>query len=399
MADPLRLSLDVTAIPARPGGAGHYALRLAATLAGRDDVDLVLFTRRADPRRWRDLAPRSDVVAAAPEARPLRLAWEQVRLPSLLRTVRATVHHGPHYTMPELSRVPSVVTIHDMSFFEQPGWHERAKVPFFRRAIRVAARRAAAVVCPSRITATQLERWCRVEAEVFVAYHGVDTDRFRPEEPEPGADAGLLAGIDGRLAAGAPFFVFVGTLEPRKDVPTLVRAFARVSGRHPDALLVLAGGSGWGAGEVERAIANCGVVSRVVRAGYVDDRAVPALLRSATAAVYPALYEGFGLPALEALACGTPLVTTAGTAMEEIAGPAAVLVGPGDVAGLSDALDASLSGGHADTGAAERRRRGFAVVAEHTWAQSADAHMDAYRTAAGYRTASGPPPPGGNPVG
>ena len=142
--------------------------------------------------------------------------------------------------------MPVVVTIHDLSFFEQADWHEWSKVLLFRRAIKVAARRAAAVVCPSRVTAEQLARWCPVDAEVFVAPHGVDTGRFRPDEPEPGSDAARLAALDRRLAGGRPYLVFVGTLEPRKDLPTLVAAFARIADRHPDALLVLAGGAGLG---------------------------------------------------------------------------------------------------------------------------------------------------------
>jgi glycosyltransferase involved in cell wall biosynthesis len=188
--------------------------------------------------------------------------------------------------------------------------------------------------------------------------------------------------VDRRLSEGRPFLLFVGTIEPRKDLPTLVDAFARVAGRHSDALLVLAGGDGWGMADVERAIGGSGVAPRIVRTGYVPDAVVPALLRSAVAAVYPALYEGFGLPALEALACGAALVTTSGTAMEEVAGDAAVLVSPGDAAALADAIDAELAGrpggGSAD---AARRQRGFDVVAGHTWAASASRHMEAYRHA------------------
>jgi len=380
VAEVLRVSLDVSAVPANPVGAGQYTLELARELDRRDDVDLVVVSRRDDGARWRSTAPRAGLVAVAPRRRPPRLVWEQTGLPHRLRSLGVDVHHAPHYTMPEHTRVPSVVTVHDLSFFEAPEWHQRSKVLLFRRAITVATRRAGALVVPSRATAEELARWCTVAAPVVVAHHGVDLDRFGPAEPSPGADAATLAAVDPRLADGSPYLLFVGTLEPRKDVPTLVRAFAAVAGRRPEARLVLAGGAGWGAEAVGRAVEASGLGDRVVRTGYVPDGAVPALLRGAVAAVYPALYEGFGLPALEALACGTPLVTTTGSAMEEVAGTAAVLVAPGDVGSLAGALEAALEGRGTD---AARRRQGLAVAAGHTWAASAARHLEAYRLAAG----------------
>jgi len=377
---PLRVALDVTAVPRRPVGAGQYVLHLTRALAERPDVELVVCSRRSDRDRWLPLvAAAPDLVADAPDARILRLAWEQVRLGRLVGRTGAALLHGPHYTMPRHSPVPSVVTIHDLSFFDAPQWHERSKVLLFRRAITVAARDAAVVICPSRTTAEALARWCRVDADVVVAPHGVDDGRFRPDEPSPAGDAAALAAVDSRLVGGRPYLLFVGTLEPRKDVPTLVDAFSRVAGRHPDALLVLAGGRGWGADDVDRAVAVSGVSSRVVRTGYVADDDVPALLRSAAAAVYPSRYEGFGLPALEALACGTTLVTTAGTAMEEVANGSAHLVDPGDPAGLADLLDEVLTGPADDA----RRELGRRIAALHTWEASAALHLGAYRSAAG----------------
>jgi len=380
----LRVALDVSAVPDRPVGAGHYTLQLAGHLADRPDIDLVLCSRGSDRDRWAPMVAPGNLLAAAPAARPLRLVWEQLRLGSVVASSGAAVHHGPHYTMPRRCPVPSVVTVHDLSFFDSPQWHERSKVILFRRAIARAARDAAVVVCPSRVTADALHRWCRVEAEVVVAPHGVDTARFRPEGPAAGADAARLATLDGRLSGDRPLLVFVGTLEPRKDVPTLVGAFSAVASRHPEATLVLAGGRGWGADEVDAAVAASGLGQRIVQTGYVDDDTIPALLRSATAVVYPSLYEGFGLPALEALACGATLVTTRGTAMEEVAGASALLVPPGDGDALAEALDEVLRGSGDDRAASERRSLGFDIVERHTWERSTGIHVGAYRMAAGH---------------
>jgi len=381
-AEPLRVSLDVSAVPSAPAGAGRYTLDLAAALACRGDIDLVLVSRRTDAGRWRDpgAGVPPEVLATAPSARPLRLVWEQVRLPAVLRRARPDVHHGPHYTMPERARTPMVVTVHDCTFFDHPEWHERSKVILFRRAIRTAARRAAVIVCGSRTTVEALYRVCDVSASVVVAPYGTDHRRFRPEELAPGADATALRAL--KLDPDRPYVLYVGTLEPRKNVPALVRAFDRIAPTHPDTVLVLAGHRGWGADEVERAVmAAERHRDRIIRTGYVPDEVVPALLRRAAVVAYPSLAEGYGLPALEALACGAPLVTTSGTAMAEMAAGAAVLVPPGDTDDLASAIDAVLSGAGGAT-ADHRRERGLSIAAERTWEASASLHVEAYRMAA-----------------
>jgi glycosyltransferase involved in cell wall biosynthesis len=277
--------------------------------------------------------------------------------------------------MPARTRLPVVVTIHDLTFFDHPEWHQRSKVPVFRHAIRRAAARARALVCVSERTAALLAERVDVRGRVFVIPHGVDHDRFRPIAPEPTSDDSALQ----RAGVRRPYLLFLGTLEPRKAVPELVRAFAAVAPHHRDLTLVLAGRPGWGAQAVQRAVAESGMAGRVRLTGYVADDEVPALLRQAEAVAYPAHEEGFGLPALEALACGTALVTTTGTAMAELAREAALLVPPGDVGALAAAVDEAVAKGSA---AQVRREQGLAIAAGYTWERSATAHVAAYRWAA-----------------
>lgn len=396
MTDVVRLSLDVSAVPSNPVGAGRYTIHLAEALARRQDVAVGLWSRRGDGPRWRaitrselDLPARVDVGvvpwvrAVAPKFRPLRLVWEQIRLPGLLARTDADVHHGPHYTMPERARLATVVTIHDLTFLEHPEWHEASKVRVFRRAITMATRRATALVCVSATTAQRLQELCPPVGRVFVIPHGIDHGQFRPQEPLPGADAEVL----GRLGVTPPYIVFVGTLEPRKAVPDLVAAFDRIADSDSTLSLVLVGGSGWGLPDIERSMAEARHADRIVRTGYVPDSAIPALLRRAAVAAYPSIEEGFGLPALEALACGTPLVTTAGTAMAEVSGDAALLVASGNVAELADALGSQLSGGPGDHA---RRQRGLELARGYTWEVCAERHMEAYRWAVHAGAAAGP---------
>jgi glycosyltransferase involved in cell wall biosynthesis len=383
--DMLAVSLDVSAVPSRPGGAGYYTIEMARGLLASDQVALSLVARQDDEDRWNAMAaatttgPSGAVIAAVPNARPRRLLFEQARFPSLLRTLGVDLHHAPHYTMPGRSPVPCVVTIHDCTFFDHPEWHLRSKAILFRRAIRLAAHRAGALVCVSEVTATRLRAVCDVRSPIVVAPHGVDHQRFTTDEPSPGSDEAALA--QAGIPTGVPLVVFIGTLEPRKGLAPLVEAFDRVAGAHADALLVLGGQMGWGLAETERALAQAVHGDRIIRTGYLADAAVPALLRRATVVAYPALEEGFGLPALEALACGAPLITTEGTAMAEMAGAAATLVPPGDPASLGDALAAALDEGKEGAANQARRVLGLQVAGARTWSASVARHLEAYRIA------------------
>ena len=377
---PMALSLDVSAVPVRPAGAGYYTMELARRLCHRTDIALTMVSRHGDEERWEGLAAgAARVVGAVPGSRPGRLLFEQTGFPRLLGSIGVQVHHAPHYTMPERSPVPCVVTIHDCTFFDHPEWHERSKALLFRRAIRRASLRAGALVCVSEVTAARLAACCEVRAPIVVAPHGVDHERFTAAEPAPGADAAILTASG--VPHDRPLVAFVGTLEPRKGVASLVAAFDRVAHAQRDAVLVLGGQIGWGLTGIERALAAARHGDRIIRTGYLPDAAVPALLRQSTVVAYPAVEEGFGLPALEALACGAPLITTEGTAMAEVAQGAACLVRPGDDDALAEAIEAALEQGRESSEVVRRRDLGLPRAARYTWPASVAKHVEAYEVA------------------
>jgi glycosyltransferase involved in cell wall biosynthesis len=307
--------------------------------------------------------------------------WEQAQAPALAQRLGG-LWHGPHYTLPLRADVPLVVTVHDLTFYDHPEWHLRSKVVYFRRMIRASAERAEAIVCVSEHTATRLQALLAPTAPVVVIPHGVDHRRFRLNEPDPMGADGAEHDLDRLASLGVrpPFVAFTGTLEPRKNVPALVRAMARLAPGHPDLQLVLAGHRGWGGSEVDAAVTASDLGERVVALGYVDDGMVPALYRQAETVAYPSLEEGFGLPALEALACGAAVVTTSGSAMQEVVGDAAVLVPPGDEEALTGALEALVDGGPEVD---RLRAAGPTVAAAHTWARCAERQVAVYQRALG----------------
>lgn len=371
----MRVALDTSAVPDQPAGAGRYVVEIARRLPGRG-VETTLVTRRGDDARWRGYSPEATVSAQVPRERALRLLYEAYRLGSSPVARDTDVWHGPHYTMPRRGTRPTVVTVHDMTFFTNPEWHERSKVAFFRRAIAYSARHARAIISVSEYTSRLIDELLDDHAPVVVAPLGVDLERFSLDatgDDEVLARHGYRRDVD--------YFLFVGTFEPRKGIDVLLDAFTRVAGEDPRVELWLAGQHGWGVAEVEARLTTHPVASRIRRLGFVADEALAPLLRRSVAAVYPSRGEGFGLPVLEALACGVPVVTTRHTVMEEVAGDAATLTEAGSPDELADAMIALLSRDEAARAAAAARGRARAET--FTWARCVDQHLVAYHSARG----------------
>jgi glycosyltransferase involved in cell wall biosynthesis len=369
-----RVLVDATAVPADRGGVGRYVDGLLAALAA-GGADLAIVCQRSDAERYSRMAGSAEVVAApaAIAHRPARLAWEQTGLPLVASQVGADVLHSPHYTMPLRAGLPVVVTVHDATFFHSPELHSAVKGTFFRSATRTALRRAARVVAPSKATRDELVRLLGADAtRIDVAPHGVDQGTFHvPTEAEK-------ARVQARLGlAGQPYVAFLGMLEPRKNVPGLVRGWVQAcEGRELPPALVLAGGSGWD-DTIDATIAEVPPSLRVLRPGYLRFSDLPGYLGGAVLVAYPSYGEGFGLPVLEAMACGAPVLTTQRLSLPEVGGDAVAYTDP-DPESIAAALTALLDDPdrRAELGAAGHERS-----LEFTWAASAEAHLAAFRRA------------------
>jgi glycosyltransferase involved in cell wall biosynthesis len=369
----VKVALDVSAVPPRIAGAGRYIAELAARLPERD-VDTTLITRRDDGDRWTQRSPRATLASIVPNARAARLTYEAWVLGTSHTARDVQLWHGPHYTMPRRGTTPTVVTIHDMTFFTNPEWHERTKVTFFRRAITFASQHARVLICVSAYSARVLEEILPAHAPIVVAPLGVDLEHFRPDGTD---DVTMLR--QHSLRTDVPYVFFVGTAEPRKGLDVLLEAFTELAREDGEIELWLAGQAGWGVGPFATQLDEHPYKERIHRLGFVDEALLPVLYRQARVVAYPSRGEGFGLPVLEAMACGALVVTTEGTVMAEIAGDGARLVPIGDSAALARALRHAARSGGAERSELARRAR---ERAEHfTWDSCVDHHLVAYHQA------------------
>ena len=371
---PPRVLVDATSVPADRGGVGRYVEGLLGALPA--GTDLVVAALRSDVERYSRLLPTAEVVAApaAVAHRPARLAWEQTGLPLLAQQAGAQVLHSPFYTCPLRAGCPVTVTLHDATFFTEPEHYDKSRRTFFRSAIKTSLRRATRVIVPSKATRDELIRLLEADpTRIDVAYHGVDHAAFHPPSDEE------RARVRARLGLGNQSYVaFLGAKEPRKNVPNLIRGWvAAVHDRKDPPALVIAGGESHD-DEIDSAVTEVPVHLRLLRPGYLRYADLPGYLGGALVAAYPSYGEGFGLPIVEAMACGTPVLTTPRLSLPEVGGDAVAYTSedPGqiavDLAGLLDDEPRRMA----------LAKAGFDRAKEFTWSSSAEVHLAAWARAA-----------------
>lgn len=341
------IGVDYTAAAWQGAGIGRYTRGLMRAVVRRDpSLRYTLFyAARGLPanspylRELHDLTRRNPNVRARPiplSPRLLTILWQRLRLPLQAEWLVGPLDllHAPDFVLPP-TRARTLLTVHDLTFLVHPACAEAGLRAYLSQAVPRALARADRVLVDSQATANDLTRLLGVNPErVRLLYPGVEP-HFRPLPPAE------LGSVRTELGLPATFLLFVGTLEPRKNLVRLIEGFAQAK-LPPSTALVIAGKRGWLYEAIFAKVTELGLHERVRFLDFVADAQLPALYNLAQAFVYPSLYEGFGLPVLEALACGTPVVTAGVSSLLEVAGTAAVLVDPHDPAAIALGIEQAL---------------------------------------------------------
>jgi len=362
-------------VPGEVGGSEEYTVRLLSAFAAADfaDLDVVLYVNRRFMQAYPELAERF-TTRTAPirgRSRVLRVAFESSWLALRSRLDRLAMLHHAGGTMPIVRTVPGIVTMHDLQPLTNPERFGVIKRTYIRAMAPRSLRNADRVVCLSGFVANDVvERAGVDEARIRLVPCGV---------ADPGAsfDRDRLARLLAELKlTNHPYVLYPAITYPHKNHPVLIAAFAEVLERRPEVRLVLTGGSGSNEAAVKSAIAAYGVTDAVVRTGRIPESDLDLLYRNATVMAFPSLYEGFGVPVLEAMSRGCPVVASSVGALPEVLGSAGIILDPTDIVGWAATLDA-LIGDSAQRAALARD--GFERVGHFAWTTSADALHSVYR--------------------
>jgi glycosyltransferase involved in cell wall biosynthesis len=357
-------------------GTGRYAGRLVAALSKHDPENkyVVLLSDKSPLISELRDTPNVELCPTRTSGVLSRFLFEKVGLPKWIRRSRLDLYHGPAFILPTNCPVPGVVTIHDLVFHLFPETTPITRRSHYKRAIPRSIRQATMILADSRSTAHDLHKHFGVPTgKIEVAYLGVEDYFYNKLGPD------RLEDIRQRLRLPRSYFLSVGTLEPRKNLPGLLRSYAML--RHSDAEipdLVVVGRQGWGADQIGEMARELGLEGVVHFPGFVEDSDLPGLYQLARLFVCVSLYEGFGLPVLEAMASGTPVVASNNSSIPEVAGDTALLVDGKEPRLVARAMAETLADPEAT---ALRVAKGIRRARNFTWKAAAEEALIGYRKA------------------
>lgn len=372
----MRIGYETTSLSKTLSGIGRYTFQLlTALLEHTPENEYGLLSNSPPPPFMAvELSGARISVQGSPPL-PIKTAWMQLQMPMWARRARLDVCHFTDSLAPLLTSVPNVVTIHDMSLFLTPQYHPPRRLVTVRPLVPHVARRAAAVITDSHSAKREIVEVLGLpEEKVHVIWLAA------PAHFKPVTDPERLRQVADRYRLPGSYLLFVSTIEPRKNLLGVARAVAKLRKDGLEASLVVVGRLGWGYESTLEGIEGLRLGDRLRFIGHVADDDLPAVYALSRGLVYAPMYEGFGLPVLEAMACGTPVITSSTTSTAEVAGDAALLVDPRDIGAIADAARELLQ----NIGLGERlRKAGLTRAKAFSWKTAA------LETAAVYRTATG----------
>lgn len=370
----MKIGIDATALPPQPGGAGVYTIQFIRALASlHTEYKFIVFAHDSGKKQINTSETDALDWVCTPDKNPaFRLLWEQTAFPREVHGSGVDLLHSLHYTRPYSLACASVVTFHDMTFFLYPQYHTFFKRYYFPLAIRVSARKADALITVSNNTKADTIRLVGVPDHKITAIPLGISDEFKVISNEE-----LLQDIREKYNLPQEFILHVSVVEPRKNLTLLLKSFQNLTRDGTDISLVIAGQLGWMYEDVFKQVEELGIKKeQVIFTGYIPPEDLPGIYNLAKIFVYPSVYEGFGLPPLEAMACGTPTITTDISSMPENVGDAGILVPPKDEAALTQAIRSLLKNPDLQK---QLSRSGPQRAGRFTWEANAQAALNVYR--------------------
>lgn len=370
----MNILIDFSQIPIQKVGVGVYGLNLILNLKSEtnthyfiliqnDDISLdncdpnIITLIKIDSNRYRKLFNR--------------LFLEQLYIPYLVYKYKIDVVHSLHYSFPVMSKARKIVTVCDMIFYKYPELHLKNKVLYFRFFIWLTTLFADKVICISKSTQEDYLDHFKVSSELTTVIELGKDDSYRPD-----IDREEVNKVLNKYAVDGDYILFIGTIEPRKNVSNLILAYERLITEGFSQRLVIVGKKGWHYDAIFSLVSERGLNDNIIFTGFIEEKEKPCFLVGTSVFVYPSLYEGFGIPVLEALACGTPTITSNISSMPEVAGNAALLVNPESPEEIYDAIKKILLDPNLRS---ELKARSLRQASNFSWEKTANMTMDVYK--------------------